>query len=136
MAPKRYNGACVRMEAGPCSRCEKGVKYGISGIFTSAFKKAKLPRLPVKPIMMESFKRRSGFVKMVAVGITILFICAACSGSGGFSNMTDTGKGGILGGAGGAALGAIMYHWQSSGGCTDRGSSLSPHRRRCGAFHE
>ena len=59
---------------------------------------------------MESFKRRSGFVKTVAVGITILFICAACSGSGGFSNMTDTSKGGILGGAGGAALGAIIYH--------------------------
>ncbi|EFK09776.1 OmpA family protein [delta proteobacterium NaphS2] len=58
---------------------------------------------------MKSFKRHSGFVKMVAVGIMVLFVLAACSG-GGFSNMTDTEKGGILGGAGGAALGAIIYH--------------------------
>ena len=59
---------------------------------------------------MKMFKRRSGFVKVMAVGIMILFFCAACSGGGGFSNMTDTEKGGILGGAGGAALGAIIYH--------------------------
>ena len=59
---------------------------------------------------MESIKRHSGFVKIAAMGIAILFFCAACSGSGGLSNMTDTAKGGILGGAGGAALGAIIYH--------------------------
>ena len=59
---------------------------------------------------MKLFKKRSGFTKIVAVGIMMLFFCAACSGSGGLSNMTDTEKGGILGGAGGAALGAIIYH--------------------------
>jgi outer membrane protein OmpA-like peptidoglycan-associated protein len=59
---------------------------------------------------MKSFNRRSRYIKMVAVGIMMLFGFAACSGGGGFSNMTDTEKGGILGGAGGAALGAIIYH--------------------------
>ncbi len=59
---------------------------------------------------MKSLKRHSGFVKLVAVLIAILFICGACAGGGGFSDMTDTTKGGILGGAGGAALGAIIYH--------------------------
>ncbi len=59
---------------------------------------------------MKSFKRGSSLMKLVAVGIMMLFVFAACSGSGGFSNMTDTEKGGILGGAGGAALGAIIYH--------------------------
>ena len=58
---------------------------------------------------MKLFKRGSSFMKLVAVGIMMLFVFAACSG-GGFSNMTDTEKGGILGGAGGAALGAIIYH--------------------------
>ncbi|MCG6881033.1 MAG: OmpA family protein [Deltaproteobacteria bacterium] len=60
--------------------------------------------------MMKLFKRHSGFIKVAAVGIMMLFVLGACSGSGGFSNMTDTEKGGILGGAGGAALGAIIYH--------------------------
>ena len=51
---------------------------------------------------MKLFKRHSGFMRVAAVGIMMLFVLGACSGSGGFSNMTDTEKGGILGGAGGA----------------------------------
>ena len=58
---------------------------------------------------MKFFKRHSGFAKMVAVVIMILFVGTACTTSGGFSDMTDTTKGGILGGAGGAALGALIY---------------------------
>ncbi|MGB5424280.1 MAG: OmpA family protein [Desulfobacterales bacterium] len=57
---------------------------------------------------MQSFKKRSIGMKLVAVGILILFAAAGCATNGGLSTMTDTTKGGILGGAGGAAIGAII----------------------------
>ncbi|MGA9479695.1 MAG: OmpA family protein, partial [Desulfobacterales bacterium] len=49
-------------------------------------------------------------MRMVAVGVLILFAGAGCATNGGLSTMTDTTKGGILGGAGGAAIGAIIDH--------------------------
>ena len=58
---------------------------------------------------MKFFKRHSGFAKIVAVLIVILLMGTACTSSGGFSNLTDTTKGSVIGGAGGAALGALIY---------------------------
>jgi outer membrane protein OmpA-like peptidoglycan-associated protein len=58
---------------------------------------------------MKFFKRHSGFAKIVAVLIVILFMGTACTSSGSFSNLTDTEKGGVMGGVGGAALGALIY---------------------------
>ena len=57
---------------------------------------------------MQAFKKNSISMKMVAVGIIILFAGVGCAGNGSLSTMTDTTKGGILGGAGGAAIGAII----------------------------
>ncbi len=51
---------------------------------------------------------KGSFVKAVAVTVLILFVCAGCAATG--SGLTDTGKGAILGGAGGAGLGALIYH--------------------------
>jgi hypothetical protein len=59
---------------------------------------------------MHSFKKSSISMKMVAVGILILFAAAGCATNGGLSTMTDTTKGGILGGGTGAAIGAIIDH--------------------------
>jgi len=59
---------------------------------------------------MQSFKKISIGMRLVAVGILILFAAAGCATNGGLSTMTDTTKGGILGGAGGAAIGAIIDH--------------------------
>ena len=58
---------------------------------------------------MKFFKRHSGFAKIVAVLIVILFMGTACTSGGSFSNLTDTTKGSVIGGAGGAALGALIY---------------------------
>ena len=55
-------------------------------------------------------KKSSISMKMVALGVLILFTAAGCASNGGLSTMTDTTKGGILGGAGGAAIGAIIDH--------------------------
>jgi hypothetical protein len=44
---------------------------------------------------MKSLKKRSIGMKMVAVGILILFAGAGCATNGGLSTMTDTTKGGI-----------------------------------------
>ena len=59
---------------------------------------------------MQSLRKSSSGVKMVAVGILILFVFIGCAGNSSLSTMTDTTKGGILGGAGGAAIGAIIDH--------------------------
>jgi outer membrane protein OmpA-like peptidoglycan-associated protein len=53
--------------------------------------------------------QRSIYMRTVAVAILVAFAGAGCtSNGGGLANMTDTTKGGILGGAGGAAIGAII----------------------------
>ena len=59
---------------------------------------------------MKSLRKSSIGMKMTSVGILILFAVAGCAGNGSLSTMTDTTKGGILGGAGGAAIGAIIDH--------------------------
>jgi outer membrane protein OmpA-like peptidoglycan-associated protein len=50
------------------------------------------------------FKRR--WCPCIAI-LIVLAMFAGCAGNG---SLSDTGKGGILGGAGGAALGALIYH--------------------------
>jgi outer membrane protein OmpA-like peptidoglycan-associated protein len=50
----------------------------------------------------------SVLMRMTAVAVLIAFVCAGCAASG--SGLTDTGKGAIIGGAGGAGLGALIYH--------------------------
>ena len=52
--------------------------------------------------------RSSIWIKMVTVAVLIAFAGVGCAASGG--GMTDTGKGSILGGLGGAGLGALIYH--------------------------
>ena len=53
--------------------------------------------------------KRSIHVRTAAAAVLIAFAAVGCaSNGGGFANMTDTTKGGILGGAGGAAIGAII----------------------------
>lgn len=55
--------------------------------------------------------RKSVYVKILAVAALIAFAGAGCaSNGGGLPTMTDTTKGGILGGAGGAAIGALIDH--------------------------
>ena len=49
--------------------------------------------------------------------------------------MTDTEKGGILGGAGGAALGAIIYHGNPLAGAVIGAAAGCTHRRCRGALH-
>ena len=43
---------------------------------------------------MQSFKKSTVCMKMVAVGLIILFTGAGCATNGGLSTMTDTTKGG------------------------------------------
>lgn len=57
---------------------------------------------------MRSQGKKLVCIKMVAVAVLIAFACMGCAASGG--GLTDTGKGAILGGAGGAGLGALIYH--------------------------
>jgi outer membrane protein OmpA-like peptidoglycan-associated protein len=55
--------------------------------------------------------RKSVYLKIAAVAVLIAFAGAGCaSNGGGLPTMTDTTKGGILGGAGGAAIGALIDH--------------------------
>ena len=57
---------------------------------------------------MKVHGRSSICIKMVAVAVLIAFAGVGCAASGG--GMTDTGKGSIIGGLGGAGLGALIYH--------------------------
>jgi outer membrane protein OmpA-like peptidoglycan-associated protein len=59
---------------------------------------------------MQTLRKRSIGIKGMASGIFILLVFIGCAGNGSLSTMTDTTKGGILGGAGGAAIGAIIDH--------------------------
>jgi outer membrane protein OmpA-like peptidoglycan-associated protein len=52
--------------------------------------------------------RSSIGIKMVAVAVLVAFAGVGCAASGG--GLTDTGKGSIIGGLGGAGLGALIYH--------------------------
>ena len=55
---------------------------------------------------MEARGKGSAYTKMLAVAVMITFAGAGCAASGG--GLTDTGKGAIIGSAGGAGLGAII----------------------------
>jgi outer membrane protein OmpA-like peptidoglycan-associated protein len=57
---------------------------------------------------MKLENRSSLFVKAVAVGVLVVFACVGCAASG--SGLTDTGTGAVVGGLGGAGLGALIYH--------------------------
>jgi outer membrane protein OmpA-like peptidoglycan-associated protein len=57
---------------------------------------------------MKLQRRSSVCIKIVAVAVLIAFAGVGCAASGG--GLTDTGKGSILGGLGGAGLGALIYH--------------------------
>ncbi len=56
---------------------------------------------------MKSQSKRSNFCATVAVTVLIAFFVAGCAGN---ETMTDTQKGGLFGGAGGAAIGALLDH--------------------------
>ncbi len=51
---------------------------------------------------------RGNYLQAVAVTVLLAFGVAGCAGNGGFPTMTDTTKGGILGGTGGAVIGALI----------------------------
>jgi len=59
---------------------------------------------------MQSSKNRLICKRMVILVSLVVFFATGCANNGGPANMTDTAKGGLLGGAGGAALGAIIDH--------------------------
>ncbi len=57
---------------------------------------------------MRNQSNRTHYLRVVAVTVILAFGVAGCAGNGGFSTMTDTTKGGILGGTGGAVIGALI----------------------------
>jgi len=55
--------------------------------------------------------RKTAFLKLTALAVVAAVAGFGCAGNGGgLANMTDTTKGALLGGGGGAALGAIIDH--------------------------
>lgn len=52
--------------------------------------------------------KASSLMKVVAAVVLIAFACAGCAASG--KGLTDTGTGAVVGGLGGAGLGALIYH--------------------------
>lgn len=59
---------------------------------------------------MQRKDRRASLFRVTAAAVLIAFVLAGCGGNGGgFSDMTDTTKGAVVGGAGAAALGALIY---------------------------
>jgi outer membrane protein OmpA-like peptidoglycan-associated protein len=55
--------------------------------------------------------RKTALLKLTALAVVVAVAGFGCAGNGGgMANMTDTTKGALLGGGGGAALGAIIDH--------------------------
>ncbi|BEQ16221.1 OmpA family protein [Desulfoferula mesophila] len=59
---------------------------------------------------MQRLRKKSIGISLMVLGVIAVFAVSGCAGNGGMSTMTDTTKGGIIGGAGGAAIGAIIDH--------------------------